>query len=169
MINAQQIHDALTLLPEDLLTPVDALRRRKRFIWKPMAALAACMALVVGLWFLFPGAMSADNAGAAPENGSGDGSVGAITDQITQESASGTGVLSATVAEVAEDYITVLPGNTLADVSGPLTVLLEELEDVPTLEKGQSVTLYCKDLSDLSKPLVPYRIEVTEDEKEDKK
>lgn len=167
MITEEHIHDALSLLPEELLTPVDALRRKKRLSWKPVAALAACFALVVGLWFLFPGAAnSMDNPGAAPENGSGDGFLGAITDQNTQHS-TGSTPLIATVLETKEDRIVVLPGETLTDIAQTVTVLLDGLEEIPPLEKGQSVKLYCKDLSDLTKPLIPYRIEITENEQED--
>lgn len=68
MINTEQLHDALTLLPDDLLEPVDALRQKKRFPWKSLAALAACLCLVVGLWFFFPGAVSMDSANGSAEN-----------------------------------------------------------------------------------------------------
>ena len=167
MIKAEHIHDALSLLPEELLTPVDALRRKKRFSWKPVAALAACFALVVGLWSLFPGvANSMDNPGAAPENGSGDGFLGAVTDQNTQHS-TGTTPFTATVLEIEEDRMIVLPGETLTDIAQPVTVLLDGLEDIPPLEKGQSVRIYCKDVSDPTVPLIPYRIEIANNEQEE--
>lgn len=162
----EQIHDALSLLPEELLIPVDALRQKKRTIWKPVAALAACAALAVGLWFLFPGAAkSMNSAGAAPEEGLGNMS-GEMMDQNTQQSTSST-YLSATVLEVASHQLTVLPGSSLTDIASPVTVDLSRLETVPALVPGQSVKLYCDDLSDLTKPIIPYRIEITENEKED--
>ena len=45
MIDAERLQDAITLLPEDLLAPVDALRKRKRTFWKPIAAVAASFLL----------------------------------------------------------------------------------------------------------------------------
>ena len=54
-MNPEQLHDAISLLSDDLLVPVDKLRQKKRIPWKSVAALAACACLVVGLWTLFPG------------------------------------------------------------------------------------------------------------------
>lgn len=159
-MNAEHLHDALSLLPDDLLEPVDQLRQKKKRIpWKPIAALAACACLVVGLWTLFPGgAKSADNAaGMAPEDG-----FSGLLDNITQESETCT-FLPVTVLEVAEDRLTVLPGEYLTDVAQPITVLFDELETVPQLKKGQRIKLYCEEYPDNGKPLVPYRIEVIED------
>lgn len=50
-MNAEQFHDALTLLSPDLVAEADALRQRPRVParWKPLAALAACFLLVLGL------------------------------------------------------------------------------------------------------------------------
>lgn len=49
-MNAEQLHDALTLLPEDLIAEVDALRRaprRKIVYWKRILPVAACLCLVL--------------------------------------------------------------------------------------------------------------------------
>lgn len=54
MISTEQLQDAITLLPEDLLLPVDALRKQKKRFWKPVAAVAASFLLVAGLWQLQP-------------------------------------------------------------------------------------------------------------------
>lgn len=159
-MNPEHLHDALSLLPNDLLEPVDQLRQKKKHIpWKPIAALAACVCLVVGLWLLFPGgAKSADNAaGMEPEN-----SLGGLLDRVEQESASST-ILVATVLEVAQDYITVLPGEHLTDIAEPITVKPDKLETMPPLEKGQRIKLYCEEYPDNDQPLVPYRIEIIED------
>ncbi len=47
-MNAEQIHDALTLLPSDLIEEADRMRSRKPKMqqWKRFAAMAACFALV---------------------------------------------------------------------------------------------------------------------------
>lgn len=50
-MNAEQFHDALTLLSPDLVAEADELRQRPKVPvrWKPLAALAACFLLVLGL------------------------------------------------------------------------------------------------------------------------
>lgn len=158
-MNAEHLHDAISLLPDDLLEPVDQLRQKKHISWKSVATLAACACLVVGLWSLFPGGMkSADNAtGMVPEDG-----FGILNDSITQESA-GSSFLSAIIVEVAQDHITVLPGQLATDIAEPITVQLDELETVPELVKGQRIKLYCKEFPDDTQTLVPYRIEIIED------
>lgn len=164
MIRAEQLHDALTLLPEDLLTPVDALRRKKRIVWKPVAALAACMALVVGLWFLVPGAVSSENNGSA-ERGDGivnDSSLSGIKDQGDPEAGSSCEFLTATVINIQPSCLEVS-----TDASQTVTVRLEQLETLPELVIGQSIKIYCEELSDLSQPIVPYKICIVENEKED--
>ena len=45
----EQLHDALNGLSEDLLAPVDALRRKKRRAWVRWCAPAACLCLVIGI------------------------------------------------------------------------------------------------------------------------
>lgn len=59
-MNAEQFHDALTLLSPDLVAEADESRRhtKSRLHWKPLAALAACFLLVLGmgrLRMMFPG------------------------------------------------------------------------------------------------------------------
>ncbi len=77
-MNAEQFHDALTLLPPDLVAEADESRRRSKapVRWKPLAAMAACFLLVLsmGAFRLFvPGYRSAapetamSMADAAPE------------------------------------------------------------------------------------------------------
>ena len=158
-MNPDILQDAISLLPEELLAPVDALRRKKRFRWKPVAALAACLCLVTGLWLFSPASSKESSNGSAmiPEEGSGDGVIGSITDQITEES---TYVysLTATVVEVAAEYWIVQP-----DGTEPVTVQLDRLEQPPTLSPGQKVKLYCSEIPDGAVPLVPYRIEVIEE------
>lgn len=48
-MNGETLHDALTLLPADLITAADRCRRRQKTIprWTQQAAMAACMALVL--------------------------------------------------------------------------------------------------------------------------
>lgn len=50
-MTAEQFHDALTLLPEDLVERADKIRSRKRtrIPWKSCAAIAACFAVLLAL------------------------------------------------------------------------------------------------------------------------
>lgn len=64
---AEQLHDALTGLPEEMLTPLEAIRKKCPFPWKAVSATAAaCLVLCAGL-LLFPG-QAKSGAGSAPES-----------------------------------------------------------------------------------------------------
>ena len=65
-MKAEKIMEAMNYLPDELLEQTDRLRQRKKTYWKPLVAVAACLCLVVGLWFLNPGLKAAN--GAAPES-----------------------------------------------------------------------------------------------------
>lgn len=50
-MNAEQLHDALTQLPDDLIAEADTLRlpKKKTILWKRLVPIAACFALVLGV------------------------------------------------------------------------------------------------------------------------
>lgn len=49
-MNPEKLHDALNLLEDDLIIPVERLREKKRtFRWRHFGALAACLAVVCAL------------------------------------------------------------------------------------------------------------------------
>lgn len=54
-MTVEQLHDAIGLLPGDLLAETDQLRQaprpQKRVLWKPLLAMAACLTLVLTGWF----------------------------------------------------------------------------------------------------------------------
>lgn len=54
-MTVEQLHDAIGLLPADLLAETDQLRTaprpRKTVLWKPLLAMAACLTLVLAGWF----------------------------------------------------------------------------------------------------------------------
>lgn len=159
-MNADLLHDAISALPDDLLEPVDMLRRKKSIPRKSLAALAACACLILGLYALFPGGMkSAGNTGAAAPK---DEALGSIMDGITQESST-CDYLSAIVVEVAEDHLIVLPGEILTDIAQPITVQLSALETIPLLKEGQRINLYYKELPSDGHPLIPYRIDIIQE------
>ena len=154
MITPEQIHDALSLLPEELLAPVDAMRCSRRNYWKPVAAVAACLALAVGLSFAFPGAVTQDSA--VPENG-----MGAISDSIEQESQTEES-LSAIVSQVHEDHLVVTwITRPAGDAPETAKVYFDELEDIPQFMQGQKLRIYCK-ATDSPEELHPHRIKITE-------
>lgn len=85
-MTVEQLHDAIGLLPGDLLAETDRLRQaprpKKTVLWKPVLAMAACLALVLTGWFWWfqpkgsTGGTAADTASlqaapaaGAPENG----------------------------------------------------------------------------------------------------
>lgn len=76
-MNAEQFHDALTLLSPDLVAEADESRRRSKapVRWKPLAAMAACFLLVLSagwFWLFAPGSAASETAmnmaEAAPED-----------------------------------------------------------------------------------------------------
>ncbi len=150
MIKAEHIHDALTLLSDDLLISADSLRRKKPFRWQPIAALAACACVAAGLWLFAPGADSVANGGASME----------LSDRVEAESTTAK-PLEGIITQVSEDFILVIPNGCTQTV----TVSFENLELIPPFFPGQSVRIYCEE--DLigaitSEILSPYRIEVNE-------
>ena len=69
-MNQHQLHDALTELPEELIASTAQIRMKKRVIWAPWVALAACACLVLVLGAQLVPGMRQDNA--APESGKDD-------------------------------------------------------------------------------------------------
>ena len=158
-MNAETLHDAISLLPEALLTDVDRLRRKKSVPWRSIAALAACLCMVAGLWTLGSGGIKAESGSSAPEN--------YYANDASKESATGHSItepMSAVIVQVLDDRITVLPGDVLTDIAQPITVMLTELEDTPALAENQRIVIYCEEYTD---PLVPYRIEIIAELKEE--
>lgn len=159
MITPEHIHDALTLLPEELLTPVDALRRRKRFRWQPIAAAAACLCLIAGLWLLVPAGIKADS-GSCAEDGCEVGN-----------SMSGLQTCDLVVDAVYEDYVmaymfTEIPQPPNVDgiiVQRTLIrVNLEDLAVIPELAAQQQILIYYSEFNEDGLSVDPYKIEIIE-------
>ena len=143
MINAECLQDAIGLLPEDLLSPVDALRQRKKVYWKPIAAVAASLLLVVGLWRLQPAQKSADN-GAFLEDatehapaGRGDGFVEDYAgNSIEQSTTLYAYFLPAKITEIHDTYwiVTLTEGESAK-------VFFDNLEELEGFSLGDEITL----------------------------
>lgn len=58
----EKLLDAMALLPDEMLEETDRLRQKKRIPWKGIAALAACLCLVAGIWLIQPGSKATENA-----------------------------------------------------------------------------------------------------------
>lgn len=155
-MNAENLQDAISLLPEEMVADVDQLRRKKPNPWKGVIAAAACICLLTGLWTLQNGGIKAESGSAAPDR--------YYNDNAGMESAESNSQvaprMTATVVEVQEDRIIVLPGETLTSIAQPITVMLTQLEDIPTLEKNQRIRIYYNEKTD---PLIPYKIEIIDE------
>lgn len=159
-MTAQKLMDAMNYLPEELLERTDALRQKKRLRWKPVAAVAACLCLVAGLWLLNPGLKAANGAASSDEAYfDEDAGMGAIN----QESGSTAGIV-VRVYEVHEDYILVqyVYANGFCD-GIPIQVSLEELEQIPQFSVGQKICIYTNQ-QDITHEIIPYKIVIMQEE-----
>lgn len=155
-MNAENLQDAISLLPEEMVADVDQLRRKKPNPWKGVIAAAACLCVLLGLWSLGNGGIKAESGSAAPDRNYND-DAGMESAESNSQVAPG---MTATVVEVQKDRIIVLPGETLTSIAQPITVMLTQLEDIPTLEKNQRIRIYYNEKTD---PLIPYKIEIIDE------
>lgn len=168
-MTAERIMDAISLLPDDLLEETNALRQKKRVPWKSLTALAACLCLVAGLWFAFPGAKTADSvAGGSAENNAGIGRVEDGSEIIADQQSSTSSCIAVysdrefTVDQVYEDHIT-------ARVDGLedffVIISFEKLQKIPKLKSGQRIRVYWEvespEIGDACE-IAPYKIEIPE-------
>ena len=155
-MNAENLQDAISLLPEEMVADVDRLRQRKPNPWKGVIAAAACICLLTSLWVLQNGGIKAESGSAAPDTYYSDGAGMESAESNSQIAP----MMVATVVEVQEDRIIVLPGETLTSIAQPMTVMLTELEEIPRLTKNQRIRIYYKESTN---PLIPYKIEVIDE------
>ena len=177
-MKAEQFQDAMTLLPEDLLQPVDALRRRKRVPWPSILATAACFCLLVGLSFVYglnrSKSSSDTRATVSAENGSALGFGDAVEAPMQEQECISDSKTDAPklfkVVAVEENCVYILgypqlviPGATVNRV--PTALTFDNLSEVPTLEVGQLIRVYCQpeDFDSGSNTVAPYRIEIVEE------
>lgn len=136
--------DALEYLPESYLAEAEKLQKQKKRIWPTVAALAACLCLVLGLWQLPNGRKASDNATSMEaESFLEDGLIGSST------SGRGTVYLSCRIVQVTEEAITleaVEPG-----IITTLTLPVKHPALTFSPEPGQLVTVsYTIDSNDLN-------------------
>ena len=155
-MNAEQLQDAISLLPEEMVADVDRLRQRKSTPWKGVIAAAACICLLTGLWVLQNGGIKAESGSAAPDRYYNDGAGMESAESNSQVAP----MMTATVVEVQEDQIIILPGETVTSIAQPMTVMLTQLEDIPQLIKNQRIRIYYKENTN---PLIPYKIEIIDE------
>ena len=138
MISAEHLQDAIGLLPDELLFHTDALRQQKQPVWKPVAAVAASLLLVAGLYQLQPAQKSAENG-----KGMADAAENIITDGLTGNSSfseHSTSLyvhsLPAKIMEVHADHLVVtLPAGESAKV------FFDNLEEFGGFSVGDEITL----------------------------
>lgn len=129
-MNPENIHDALNLLPDDLIAEADALRQkpRKTIPWKQLIPMAACFALVLGaLYVVLPNMATKD---AAPEAAA---PMEMLQDSLVQNS----------IVEIPETAPAM--GEPMEDCGAPLAPDAEEaMEEVSgTPQIPVSATSYC--------------------------
>lgn len=157
-MTAEHIHDALNHLPEELLEATDALRQKKRTTWRSVATLAACACLVVGVLFFFPdlSAKNSAEAGSAVMDGLAQEDLGSCAESAVAL------YITAQVVKVESDRIWVTTEQTDAHIP----VYLEGLENIPELEAGQQVRIYCDEAESGTGSTIPglhpYKIELEE-------
>ena len=166
----EQLHDAITLLPEDLLTPVDQLRQKKHFPWRSLATTAACLCLVVGLSFLFP---SADNMMNSGNSGWGNPEQAEpMEDGEHSYSQSEEGAL-VEVLSVEENSLRVFSKPSVDMGEGDfciqlttLTLSFENLEEIPDVLPGQTLLIYYEpeQFDEETMTVKPYKMELIEEE-----
>lgn len=160
-MKAEMLMDAMNLLPDDLLEETNLqrqmgfLHQKKRFPWKPLAAVAACLCLAVGLWLVFPGETAMDNAmggtGGTPEMEvhveHSSASTLPETGTITGHEFSGREYVDVTVVNAFDGYVGVVEGwRQNYAIDGPGTIIaLKYLEDIPRLSPGQHLRIYFGD------------------------
>lgn len=136
MMDAERLQDAITILPEELLAPVDALRQQKRDFWKPIAAVAASLFLVVGLYHLQPLQKTAENEAFledAAEGAQFEDYRGNSKEHSTTQSAYS---IPATVEKTEEDHwVVILPAGEA------VKVFFDNLEEPPNFSPGTEVIL----------------------------
>lgn len=153
MMDAERLQDAITILPEELLAPVDALRQQKRDFWKPIAAVAASLLLVVGLYHLQPLQKTAENEAFLEDAAEGallEDYRGNSKEHSTTQSAHS---ITATVEKTVEDHLVViLPAGEAAKV------FFDNLEDPPNFSPGTEVILCFSQIPKDCKQLYPNNI-----------
>ena len=161
----EQFQDAITLLPEELLEPVDALRRKKRFPWKSVLTTAACFCLVLGLTLGYAKLI-------APASKENDAAAEDAAEMPMQEAVNQSKEEAPSLVEVVQieaDHILVV--NAVSSDSdscalrAPIKLTFEKLEQVPTLEVGQFLLIYwhTEDYDAVEHSITPYRIEIAEE------
>lgn len=154
---AEILFDAVSAVREDLIEAAqNYVFRKKSHVWRRYAALAACLAVVVGLGFgavrlgLLSGMggsgsdTNGASSGAAPESGETAGSgvtTGEDAGDSPEEAVEET-TFTAAVLEVHDRYLLVEPleGAVLASADR-VTVSTGDLEDLPELSPGDVVAV----------------------------
>ena len=141
-MNAENLHDALNQLPDDLIAAADALRQKKNapILWKRLVPMAACFALVLGaLYVILPVLAPKGSEAAAPEAAA---PMEMMQDSMSQMQIVGvpeTGVAQESPAESAPPEE---PGAAVENDGAPLAPEAEEEAATSTGAFGIPVTGY---------------------------
>lgn len=128
----EHLLDALEHLPETYLAEAELLQKPKKRIWPTVAALAACLCLVIGLWHLPGGQKSSDNASSMKAESF-------IEDSLTGTTDRGTAQLTCRVIKVTKEEIILEPVH--SDLLNLLSVSPKDPAFTFSPEVGQQITL----------------------------
>lgn len=125
-MNPEKLHDALNLLDEDLIAPVEKLRCHRGFRWQHLAGLAACLAvaLVVGLF----------GYGLAQDAGSVESALG---DDMVEELAPDAQIGDNQASQNETLPQTSMPGIDMADAEKYVILMETVLVEVVALEQDR--------------------------------
>lgn len=161
------LHDAISLLPQDLLIPVDRLRQKKRVPWKSAAALAACLCLVVGLWFSNPPVK------VATDSANGKGEEAEYEPMATHQFSTTASGIAVKVLRVEEKHLVVaqeepekLSDENISLQLPSLQLTFENLEQMPQVQAGQTIRIYFEpeQFDENSMTVRPYKIEIVKED-----
>ena len=162
-MDVHSLHDAISLLPEEMLIPVDAMRQKKRVSWRSLVAVAACFCLMFGLWLFRPLDKASGNTAirdGITEN-SANNSGGGLMDKAEEyhsEVTIGFSLMNAKVIAVEETYLLV----TLFSSGESATVYTEKLQELPSVKVGDTVSLTFPEAPKDLKNLYPTQINISQ-------
>lgn len=128
----EHLLDALEHLPESYLAEADGLRKQKKRIWPSVAALAACLCLVIGLCKLPDGQKTTDNATSIKTESFEEESLTGTTDLVSAK-------LTCKILQVTSEEIVLDPVE--SDLLNLLAIPATDPAITFSAEVGQQVTL----------------------------
>ena len=163
MMNVHSLHDAISLLPEEMLISVDTMRKKKPFPWRSLIGVAACFCLIFGLWLFRPldkasGNTAINNGIIKNESSNSGGGLMDKAEEYPSEITVGFSLINAKVIAVEETYLLV----TLFSSGERATIYTEKLQELPSVKIGDTVSLTFPEAPEDLKNLYPTQITISQ-------